>query len=364
VHYKVKKLSYGKGWALYVWHEGKEKFVREGDWPPGLKPNYDLAEARDTVKSLNARWKEVQKETSAATIRGKLRAAAQKQCAWLPADVVSHFERLFIEPRRARPGFAKIESMWVLVQKLILEVNLDPQDWALEPSPFYEWWTRNPHSLDYVRRCLKMLSQYGHLFARKRGTPFSPVAPPPEPWRTQIADAFAEVGEKKSAPLLEADFLSLRSKLLPEQYAWVSVAWAFGLRPEEVDIVAGPKKDNAGRVLWDLEAGDVLLVYQPKLIRTPRRERYKRIPTFTEYQRKALAGMKGMQRPSLKTVNRAFPEGVTLYGCRHGFTRYMEEIGQPIDKVSKWLGHRSRATTERYYRDHGLLARPEDEKAA
>ncbi len=355
MRFKVKKKPGTPGWSLRVYISQKEqaRYVPQESWPPGLSSTMSIDQAREVIKSLNAVEDVRQAEISKANIHTRLRFAAAKECAWLPEDVVSHFERIYIETKRQTPGFPKLASIWLLVQKLILEVNLDPQDWALEPLPIWSWWKKNPSSQDYIARVTRLMNKYGHLYCRKYGKPFSPIERLPHSVWVEMEDS---VTSRKSDKLTEDALADLKSKLPPSEYSWVAVAWGFGLRPEECDLISAPQ--SATRPSWWLE-GETLVIDQPKLKKVPKRERYKRIPAFTEFQKECLELIRAgnLKRPSVRMTRRLFPEGVTLYGCRHGFTQHMEILGQPFESISKWLGHRSRATTEKYYRDHGLLAK-------
>lgn len=355
MHFKLKKFK--DRWSLYFYDQGKLSYVREKNWPIGLAKSLSFEQAGGVVKSLNAHERIRKEELTKLKITQRILTDQEKRCAWLPDDVVSHFDRIYLKPRESKPGFDKLLGQWKLVKAIILDINLDPQDWALEPLPFYDWWKGHPTSLDYMTRVMRLLNRYGYIYARKRGGSFLPVSPPTHQQRTELVDNFN--GSKKSLPVLEDHLPDFKQKLSPEHYNWVYIAFAFGLRPEEVDLLKCPIIDSWKN--WWFES-EVLVIYQPKLTRVLKRDRYKRIPIFTEYQKLAKAFIEsGMfERPSVRRVRATFPEGVSLYGARHGFTRYMEKIGQPMNKIQKWLGHRSIKTTEQYYRDHGLLATPEE----
>lgn len=363
MHYKTKKTP--SGWAVYAYLKGKSRFVKETDWPEGLKRSLTRTEADTILKSYNTAQKLKDREASRLGAKDRLRSEAERNCAWLPDDVVRSFEAIYMVGAEESKDNGKRLSMWKLVKKLIIDVNLDPTYWPLQPNPLYNWWKGHPATMDYIKRAMRLLNSYGHLFCQARGTSYSLIPKMPEQIRVEILDAFEELDrEKKSLPLLVEQGIELKSKIKESYYNWVCIAWAFGLRPEEVDLLH-VQVDPKGRQNWWWE-GDVLVIDQPKLRKVRKRERYKRIPIFNEYQKDAVELIKrgDFQRPSWRTVREKFPKGVTLYGCRHGFTRFMEQLRQPMAKVSKWLGHRSIKTTEQYYRDHGLLARPEEDDEA
>jgi integrase len=210
------------------------------------------------------------------------------------------------------------------------------------------------------------MNKYGVRYARLRGTPFLPVPMPPAPYKGDIGKAANKAKlAVKSPPLLEKDLLTMRSKLTDKQYNWMYVAWSFGLRPQETDQLLGPRRCEEG-VLWDIikDKGDTILkVYQPKLKDKidEWKDRIKHVVAFTAHQKKALSIIhaQAMERPSQRRIHVITGGAYSLYGCRHGFTKYMEEeMGQDIQIVSKWLGHRNLVTTQRHYQDHTIIARP------
>jgi hypothetical protein len=242
---------------------------------------------------------------------------------------------------------------------MIAETKIEPADWILSPDAVYSYFIEHPCSADYLKRVLKLANRYGHLYCRKRGLPFSELKPPLGEQRVAIQEAFELLpfADKKSLPLELGHLYSLRHTLRADHHNWLTIAFWFGLRPEEVDLLHHPVGKDGWRNWW-IEPGAVLVMWQPKLRRTRKHERYKRIDAFLPEQQAALKLIleQNFKRPARSAVRR-FPEGVTLYGARHGFTRYMDLLGQPMEKISKWLGHRSVATTERYYRDHSIVAK-------
>lgn len=359
VGFKVEKKGKA-GWILKRYEAGKWRYVNRNAFPVGLDHSWTLERARDFVKSLTARDQELKRQR----VLERGRTFKRLKHGLLPADVVEHFERLIL---LAKPDpTKKIAGMWMQVQRLVVGVALDPSDWALEPTQVHKWVASQGWSKDYAKRVIKMASKYGHLYCRLRGAPFSPIPKLPSGFLNTMEDAFERAGKDKTSLPLQLEQLSEVTKRCPGPEAeWVRVSFWFGLRPEEMDLLNGPNVVG-GELMWQV-ANDVLTIYQPKLEgKTRAHNRYKHIPAWRPEQLALInkLGNQGyvLKRPTRWRVRKCFPKGVTLWGPRKGFTSLMDRLGQPIDKISRWLGHRSVSTTERWYRDMGLVHHATPEK--
>lgn len=360
MHFKIGKRHGQTGWVCYRYEAKKRHYVPQSAWPFGLSSSQTIDEARAVIRSLNAAHRIKEQEARKARIHEELQSDEEKHCAWLPQDVVKHFLKLNVEPFSKKPSYAKFVSSWKLAKKAIIDVNIDPGDWPDAPTLFYDWWLEHPRSADYVRRVFRLINKYGRRYCRMRGLPFEPMPLPPEAVMEDIAQRFE--GGRISEPLLPEHLPLLKNKLSVPEYHWVYVCFAFGLRPGECDLLKAPQPEMR-KNWWVEDGGKTLVIDQPKLRKIRLAKRYKRIPVINSFQDTAMGFLeKEMKRPSLRKVQTHFPSKVTLYGCRHGFTRLLDQQGHDIKKISKWLGHRSLATTEKYYRDHGLLT--EADKAA
>jgi len=162
----------------------------------------------------------------------------------------------------------------------------------------------------------------------------------------------ANAREGRNSEPLEADLFRALQKTVPtEKYNWLWIAFWFGMRPQEVDILK-TRVWRDGMPTWWLEDDETtLVVYQPKLQMVKPKGRYRRIPLRFPEQTNALAMIKlgNFERPSIREAAKWLPNRVSLYGCRHGFACYMDMSGIDIYAISRWLGHQSVKTTERYY---------------
>jgi integrase len=55
-------------------------------------------------------------------------------------------------------------------------------------------------------------------------------------------------------------------------------------------------------------------------------------------------------------MRKAFGAGTTLYGGRKGFVDLMLSLGQNLENVSIWLGHKDISTTWEHYKDRDTLS--------
>lgn len=331
-------------WTLRHYVGGKWPAVRKGEYPPGLDASWPLDKAREYVKHLRA----LDVEGKRQRILEEGRVKRSKQHAYLPGDVVEAFVKSRIEPQIDKAG--KLLALWGRVQALVVGVGIEAPDWYLDYLVVHAWVVKQGWTADYSNRVLSLANKWGYLYCRKRATSFLPVPKLAGKYLVTARENI-EGRERKSKPLDKLDLRRLKSNLSPEQYRWVEVCFWFGLRPEECDQVA--QYDGQKLSLSD----SVMHIYQPKLRAIPKRDRWKHIPAWLPEQTAlltALLNKASLTRPPRYQVRKCFPEGVTLYGCRHGFTSYMQQRGQPMQTISAWLGHRSIVTTERYYKDMGL----------
>ncbi len=344
--YKIKKVGQQK-WAVYL-HKGNNNwtYVPKEAWPKGLKKGWSIEQARSFTKSLTAKDQEYKRTRITKERRRSLRIAS----AYLPPDVVDLFYSVAIEPNLDKYG--KTASLWAAVQKHIVALKVTPEYWALNPNLIYNEITKQPKSIDWAGRILRMLNKWGYTYCVSRKLAWQPIEKLPERYLAKLHDDAerAELGQT-SRPITFEELNGLKGKLKEEHWAWTNLAFWFGLRPQEVDQL----KERSDK--WSIE-GFVLKIWQPKLRKVKAIRRYKYIPAQLDIQKHWLERLKtglALSRPSRSVVARAYPLGVTNYGFRHGFTSYMEQCGVDMKVVSRWLGHTTLQTTERYYRDLNII---------
>jgi integrase len=350
---KIEKRHKQAGWRL----RDSGKYVPQAAWPYGLRPHMTIEEARAFIHSMNAAKAVARDEERRRGAISRFKARLRVESAFLPPDVVARFESRYLAGERAARSQSKLESCWQATQKLIRDVGIDPLDWADVPDRLWPPLIRKGYSTDWVGRIVRLLNRYGRTYAKLRGGTFEEVELPNGEALTKLRTAFfARLPRgKKSRPLSKEDVTKLRAKLTPEQYGWLWVCFWFGLRPEECDQIVPETKGK----LWWIE-DKTLVIYQPKLRAVMPADRLKRIPALLPEQEEALRLCESakLYRPARRAVVRAFPEGTTLYGARHGFVLLQDTKNVDLRIISQWLGHRELSTTQKYYQQLGLLKLP------
>lgn len=359
MHYKVVKRYGGQsGWQLKAYDQGKVSAVKKALWPPGLSPDMSLEQARRYVKTLNA-------ADRIPTEEGRRLRAAKRQSerqaiesAFLLPAAVKQYEAANITFLPVGSGTRqKRESVWAAAQRLICDVAIHPSDWSVSQELLYDWFLRSGYRWDFCKRVVSALNRYAKVYCRIMRAFYDPLEMNDQVKIGMIEEAAGQ--GQVSEPLTPAG-LTLATRLASAPCAiWLRIAFGFGLRPEEVDMLVRDLYRDGQRVFWTEENDTVAVFYQPKLarkIRDPKR-RYKRVPVRSPEQRRLLQDIRErrFRRPTVKQAKRWLPKGTTLYGCRHGFAVYWDSRGVDVRDVSRWLGHQSVTTTERYYLRLNLL---------
>jgi hypothetical protein len=348
MHYKVRRRYGQAGWQLRVYKgPGLETSVPKEAWPAGLKSTMTLAEARTYVKSLNASVRISAEEARRLGAESRKRRRRAIVHAFLPENIVLQFERIYLGTNAPEKRY----NIWEAARRLIHDVGLHPSDWLMAPDAIYAWFAAEGYSYDFSKRVIRALNKYGHLYCRLTSQAFAPIDRPTSEQKVAIDEN--QEDDLSSEPLAREALSQVLKNLSPECGLWVQYAFWFGLRPHEVDqlVAPYPRTPKLKMPTWSIE-GDVLVVYQPKLRASYEEDRFKRIPAETPEQGELLTLLAThplLKRPTVRQARKAFPEGVTLYGCRHGFAMMLD--AKPVDRriISEWLGHKSLGTTEKYY---------------
>lgn len=366
--YRVQRIPDGKAWRLLMetYPDGRTKtqHIKIENWPPGFKKELTFDQARALAKEYNSKCRILKQQIRIHAIEERLDQEDLIECAYLPQELVAEFENKVLVNKFGEDNYKRKSCAWRAAKRIIRDIKMDPSDWFLQPEPIYRYFKKNAFSVDYCLRILKMMNLWGHVYCRKNGTAWTKIDPPAGEFRRAIEDAFFDEKPSgfKSDILRPEDLTDLKQRMLEHHYHWTFISFWFGLRPEEVDLLHNPSKEREAKWFVDeSEKGRALIVYQPKLRKIRKRDRYKKIPILYKDQELALKMIRegNFKRPSLMTVKRHYPEGATLYAGRHGFASHMEKQGHDIHVVSRWLGHQKLETTERYYRDRQIVHFPD-----
>ncbi len=345
-------LKSRNGWRVLWehWEGGKrtKRHVKREELPSlGLAECKNIEEARDVVRHLNAKSRVLVEEKRRNKIAERRRRENLVECAHLPTLYVDEFRKQVVLAKGLR------EPHWEAAKRAIRAINRPPADWYFFPQDFYNYFTLKARSPDYSNRIIRALNEWGRFFCRKTNTFWQDIPKPRGKFLNQIRAAY----EKRTAggryrARLSLDLLqSKKNQLAREEFGWLLIAVAFGLRPEEIN----KSLRQSGK--WGVR-DDALFVYQYKLERVEPnpKKRWKRIDINLPHQREAMKViMSGEFRPpTRKKLKDVFGPKMTYYGGRKEFFPAMRKSYDAYT-VSKWMGHSTLETAMRHYDD------PEDD---
>jgi hypothetical protein len=358
--YSAKAQPYGRGWKIiYSYIENNQthyRGVRKHELPQlGFGLDMTLEEARARAKQLNAQDSVRKIEARRQKVMARVSEDALRRAAWLPQGLLEEFERsgkLFGDTPPKNPN--KVFSLWHNAAKTVMdEIRKEPNVWAENQAAFFAAFIKHKYSLSTVQKVIVLLNRWGKFVCRKQGQFFDPLKPPKKKARQDVANAnrskgIHRQGNRQSAPL---SFSLLKAKddaFTKAERNWLYCTVAFGLRPEELDLRAGPEPLRINR------EGEipVLEVYQGKLeASVDYEDRWKYIPCHYEEQLRALEILEKeeISRPSSARLKGVFGDTVTHYAGRNNFIQWMFEKGRSLEEASPWMGHRSIKTTWAYW---------------
>lgn len=354
-HWKLQFASHKKEHAA---DSKAKKPKKEWDIPKqrwyslGFQTSMTIEQARARAKQLNAKLHMKRHEGRRLALEDQAAELQIRFSAAIPELYKQDFEQKYVFGRFNGPEWRKrFLRTWRAVQKLLLEIQLDPADWYDEMHRFYDYFHERKYSLSYIRRILQLANLWGYFLSRKLGQPFVRVPVPRGKEKERLLAAyFAKQGRHvcESDPITPKQLEQVRTKLSKQHFNWLYLSVWLGLRPMEIDQL----HDKSLYRLQKLEGGSALLwVYQTKLISVPPRYRWKLIPMVFEGQVDVLKIIESgdFKRPLNKTVRHHFGNHTTLYGGRKGFTDLMLDHQQQLENISQWMGH---STIERTWRSY------------
>ncbi|MCM2280577.1 MAG: hypothetical protein NDI61_01880 [Bdellovibrionaceae bacterium] len=358
--YEIRKGKHGFR-VLEVWYDPKKRvkaIPREAYAAIGFDPKMTLTDAKLRASQLNQQ---------AFLDRRKIAQAARRvehkkkvECAYLPAHWLEAFDqRIEEETAGSATRLRTIKMQWSTAQDIIAHLELDPKDFHGRKMAFYKEFQRRTFSVDYSNQLIRLLNLWGKFVAQSTNQFFEPIPKLKGIHKQNIVKA--RQGKRgvrrKSKGLTPEILLGLRDTFkhnnLEQQWNWLFVAFAFGLRPEETDnLKLGPE---GYRIEHDPDRNlEVIWVYQTKLTSVDEAERWKPIPAYFREQREALVMIRdgaAMKRPLTKTIKRWIGDPYDNYSPRKGFTDWMLDNGFTVEDCAVFLGHRDMKTTWQHYKD-------------
>jgi hypothetical protein len=356
------------GWYVWYQHYVDGKRVQE----PVVKTAYHELGFRVEMSVDQAKERCVQLNKERALTKEKVRLAAKRveslkslDDVLFPEAYITEFEALLSEENfGSDEHLRKLRSHFLFVQRMCMTLRISPFEYKDNARRIYKYFIKEQVSVNYSSRLIKLLNRWGQFYCRKAGKYYGEVKQPGGRERSAIADAQAEKTgvntergvRTESLPLAPAQLKAAKDKLTVDYYNWLQLSVWFGLRPEEVDGLKDPKRFKIG--FHQATGVHFLEIYQTKLQSVASDKRWKKVPVIFEQQTACLEIIKegSYSRPTYLAMRKAFGAGTTLYGGRKGFVDLMLSLGQNLENVSIWLGHKDISTTWEHYKDRDTLS--------
>jgi integrase len=314
----------------------------------GISDSMTIEEVRCLCRSLNSQEQLKRIQEKRNNINNRIKEEQLVLNSMLPDFFVQEFEKMYVSN-----WSKKHKSHWRIAKKLIVELQLNIDDWAFNKEMFYRVFRENTYSYSYIQKLLFILNSWGKFIAYKRKCYFEPIPAPKGRDKEKIIDLYDDnKGSNASSPITINQLEKNINNLCIENYNWIYLSIWLGLRPIEVDNLKKPES----RTTWFIEEHNgipVLWVYQSKLTGISREKRLKPIPLKYTEQQKCLEIIKSkkIKRPLNKTIQKYFTFDTTCYGGRKGFTDLMLERGNTLESISQWMGHKNINRTWKDYKD-------------
>ncbi len=130
------------------------------------------------------------------------------------------FEQRYLHNDRQTKNWRRsFRVSWNLIQRMLIEIQMDPVDWYDDYFQFYDYFCARGYSHSYVKKTILVLNLWGQFLAKKLGQDFTRVPPPRGAERARIFDSyFRKIGGKlrQSDPLSPEQLDSVKNIIKPE----------------------------------------------------------------------------------------------------------------------------------------------------
>ena len=358
--WKNRDGSFSESWRLLVedYSSGERKclYPAKKDYLKyGLDPLDSFERAKEKTSVIQAKNRIQRTAQRRARIEKRIQQEDLKESAYLPREIYSQFLDWLRDRRMWDQIPPKSESHLRCMRKIVLEMGECPSNWPDKPEKIFLWFRKNKLSLSYIEKVLPLLNDYGYFYCKAFKKPYLKIPHPKSDVARRIEDANLEArdGEGSESKPISPAHLEKLADLSEARLRWVRLSVYFGLRPHEIDDLAG-KPGKVWEIRTDPKGTPILRVYQRKLIKVSRDRRWKRIPCILPEQVELIEELRRalpLERPSVKQIENRLGEGHYLYGGRKGFEKLMREKDQDFVNVSRWLGHLDIRRTEWNYRE-------------
>lgn len=124
-----------------------------------------IDQARSRAKQLNAKLHLKRHEERRSALEQQAKELQTRFTAAIPELYKQEFEQKYVFGRFNGPEWRKrFLRSWRAVQKMLLEIQLDPVDWYDEMYRFYDYFHERKYSLSYIRKVLQLANLHpsGH----------------------------------------------------------------------------------------------------------------------------------------------------------------------------------------------------------
>lgn len=337
--------------------EKRQKILRRSEWPlHGFSEEMSLDQIKERCKSLNTVT--MQESLKKRAIVARMRDKANADSVYVQPDRNASFIQELEETYADNPARLKeVLKTWNVAKEVIIETKTFPHQFFQERNKFQNLFRNRAYSPDYIKRIIWLINKFGEHIQNKNNQFFKPLPKISAVTKAKIIEKRDEMdGIKRAAETFTLqELVNLKGKFedegLLQKWNWLFLAFAFGLRPQEVKWLLKQRVPPISRDA--VNNVDVLNIYQAKLTSVPLNERTKQIPIYTEEQRAAVLLLKTpseIEVPLNKTLKRMFKANIQLYSPRKSFTDYMLSQGFELEDISQFLGHRSIEMTWRHYK--------------
>ena len=349
----------------FVWYQHSVDGIRHQE------PIADLAKRelgfKDewSIEKAKAHCKQINKERT--LLKEKVRLSAKRVAdlqsideTLFPQARITEFQELLEEENfGSDTHLRKLNSHFLFVQRMCNTLIIQPVEYKDSTKQIYKYFIKQKISTNYSFRIITLLNRWGRFISKINGSFYENVPAPRGRELSAIADAQrtkqgveTELGVRtESLPLTPEKLVTLQSKFSELHFNWLKISVWFGLRPEEVQILRNKKHY---RIEHNKKLNITILhIYQTKLQSIAAAERWKSIPVILKEQKECLEIIENgnFKKPIYKLVRKHIGDGISLMGGRKGFVDLMLSLGQTIENISVWLGHKDLATTWGEYKD-------------
>lgn len=335
-------------WYQYSNNKRQESYIKKKEWTSiGIYEGMTPEEITTKIKSLNSdltlkRWEAVKNKNAQAK-----QVEETSFLAHATPNEVEQFLSNEIENAVSMTALAEkqLRMHWRSVARMLIKLQKRP--WELSPGSTARYYIQMNWSPSHSRKIHALFNRWGVWISARHNQSFI-SANLTKRAAKHIGNNYQEylkrsgTKSKTSVPLTNAMLAKARNLIHINQYNWMLVSKAFGLRPDETDLLL--KEEGDGWKVTLNEGVECLDIFQPKLKHLEEHKQWKLIPILYEHQKEALTIIRSKQfkRPLVKTIRKHIDPEATAYCGRKAFEGEMiEDRGHAIETVAAWMGHQN-----------------------